>query len=197
MTAQIDTPVEATDSKSPSRATRYIAVAAVAALAGALITGFAFNAQIKSEAKKVDDAAAATVATATQRANDAIAANSADVIQREADVTAREEAATSKEEELADRETEVKEREDAVTATEEKIDASKIEPGTYLVPEELSPGRYRPIENVSGSCYIEQVKNNDIINNMLESSGRPVFTVANISGSTLVIDEDCGTVAKI
>jgi hypothetical protein len=102
---------------------------------------------------------------------------------RVAAVEAREKAAAAKEAELA--------------AVQEAVDANRIEPGTYLVPEEVQPGRYRTVNEVTGGCYMAQMNGNDIVNNLGEDAGRPVFTVEAIPGTTFVVDRDCGPVQRI
>lgn len=118
------------------------------------------------------------------------------VADAEAAVAKRERAVARREGAVKAAEAAVAKREKAVSKTEQKIEDSMLEPGTYLVPEEVSPGRYRTVENVS-YCYMSQDKDNDIINNLGEEAGRPVFTVVSVPGSTFTIDPECGTVQKI
>jgi len=78
------------------------------------------------------------------------------------------------------------------------FDPNVIQPGTYLVPEEISPGQYRTDDSVNGgSCYMSQDVGDDIVNNLREDVGRPVFTVEDVPNSTFSINSDCGTVSKL
>jgi len=87
-------------------------------------------------------------------------------------------------------------REKAVSVTEDEIDASMIEPGTYLVPSEVEAGRYRTVDDIS-DCYMSQDKGSNIVNNLAEEAGRPVFTVTSAPGTTFTIQPECGAVQKI
>lgn len=99
--------------------------------------------------------------------------------------------------EVANREVAVQHREDKVGAVEAQIAANSIRPGTYLVPEEVGPGRYRST-GTAGLCYAEQTKGDDIIWNAIEEANtRPVFTVQNVPGSEVKFDSACGTIEKI
>lgn len=118
--------------------------------------------------------------------------------ERESLLEEREQQVQSREVAVTTREEEVSSREDAVTILEEEVDASRIEPGTYLITEELGPGRYRVVNDLQGRmCYMSQDNGSDIINNLLEEAGRPVFTVVDIPGTTFTIDSDCGVVEKL
>ncbi len=133
----------------------------------------------------------------TKRAGDAeytVAAYEADA----AAFAERQVKVKEREQKVRGREVTVAQREAAVTEVEQAIDASMLEPGTYLVPEEVTAGRYRVVHNLDGSsCYMSQDRGNDIINNLLEDVGMPVFTLIAAPGSTFTIDSDCGTVQKI
>ncbi len=152
------------------------------------------NAALEDENAALEDEKAGfeeQIASAEARADEEIAATIASYEGRNTDLAQRESDVAAKEAEVAQRET-------AVTQTEMAIDASKIWPGTYLVPEELTAGRYRTLNDVNGKgCYMSQDKGNDILNNLFEDAGRPVFTVTNVPGSTFTIDSDCGPVSKI
>lgn len=77
-------------------------------------------------------------------------------------------------------------------------DPNVLQPGTYLVPEEVQPGQYRTVDNVTGgSCYMSQDLGSDIVDNLREEAGRPVFTVEEVAGSTFSIDLDCGPVTRL
>jgi hypothetical protein len=140
-----------------------------------------------ADAEAAADAARAEAAAAKTDAQDRIDAFreqfTGQYEDRVAAVEAREAAVAAKEAELA--------------AVQAAVDANRIEPGTYLVPEEVQPGRYRPIAEVTGNCYMAQMNGNDIVSNLGEDAGRPVFTVEAIPGTTFVFDRDCGPVQRI
>jgi hypothetical protein len=129
-------------------------------------------------------------------AESALAENEAGIADAEAALATREADVKTAEKAVGKREKAVAKREKAVGKTEQTIKDSMLEPGTYLVPEEVSAGRYRTVNDIT-SCYMSQDKGSDIINNLLEEAGRPVFTVVDSPGSTFTIDPDCGTVEKI
>lgn len=166
-----------------------------AAVAGAAIVG-----SVVGSASYQDELAAAQadfderVAESRSQADAAIAEAEAEL---QAQYDERAAALDERETAVAEAEGAVAEREAAVAQTEQAIDASKIAPGMYLVPDEVAPGRYRAMEDVTGDyCYMSQNRGDEIIDNMLENAGRPIFTVQNIPGTTVKF-EDCGTVQKI
>jgi len=188
----------AEEPKDHKKTLKVIAVLSAVGLVGAFL-GYGVAAQQVGDAQAqamVDIAAVQAdadtrVAAEKDRADTRIAASESQMQEREATVSQRESDAAAKESAVAGREA-------AVTQTEAVIDASRIGPGTYLVPDELTAGRYRTVNDVDGdSCYMKQSKGNDIIDNMLEDAGRPVFTVQNVAGSEFLIDSDCGPVTKI
>jgi len=196
---QFDTVIQEPVATEPSRGKQIAKKAgvliAVFALGGAL--GYGVTQQQVGDAQAQADK---DVAAAQAQAEEDVAAAEelaeTRALAAETAIKTREDAVAQRETDVAAKESAVAGREAAVTTTEQAIDASKIQPGTYLVPEELTAGRYRTVNEVS-YCYMKQTKGSDIIDNLLEESGRPVFTVTNVPGSEFLIDSDCGPVQKI
>lgn len=75
----------------------------------------------------------------------------------------------------------------------EKETTTVFGPGTYLVPEELTPGTYRATTDVDG-CLINHTETDsgDPVDYEYASSGRPTFTVKDVPGSQIDVSQGCG-----
>jgi hypothetical protein len=183
--------ISAVSASSPKRRGRVL-IPTVAGLAG-LMVGIGLGAAGTSEVAVEDspEYQALERTVATLESDVASEAQRADAAEGElADLAAREAA-------VADAEAAVAEREAAVTVTEQQIDASRLEPGIYIVGTDIEPGQYRTLNDVSGLCYFAQKDGESILWNDISDVGRPVATVQNAPGTTFEIDRECGPVQKI
>lgn len=97
---------------------------------------------------------------------------------------------------LDDREAALDDREKDIDGAEKEAAANTFEPGTYLVGDDIKPGKYKGTA-VGDLCYLAQNDGNDIMWNNVVETGQWVATVEKRAGSTFEFTADCGPAKRV
>jgi multidrug efflux pump subunit AcrA (membrane-fusion protein) len=96
---------------------------------------------------------------------------------------------------IEERESELDEREEAITAFETAVENNSFGDGTYLIGEEVQPGRYRN-DGSGGFCYWERLSGLSGSFNEIIANGSP--NIVDIAATDEAFHtEGCGTWQKI
>jgi hypothetical protein len=75
--------------------------------------------------------------------------------------------------------------------------AGQVKPGQYIVGDDIQPGRYRGLTEVTGLCYADTQHNGNIGEQEVVTTGKLILDVPNQPGTVVTIEDECGTVEKV